>query len=46
MTRRDLIGAITAFVVMGIRVAAQEKPPESKSDLKTETVTLIISGMT
>ncbi|HUE84877.1 MAG TPA: hypothetical protein VMO26_02260 [Vicinamibacterales bacterium] len=43
MTRRDLIAAVTALVVMrGHMAASQEKPPESK----TETVTLVISGMT
>jgi hypothetical protein len=47
MTRRDLIAAVMAFVVMRSRVAAsQAKPPESKTDPKTETVTLVITGMT
>jgi hypothetical protein len=47
MTRRDLIAAVTAFVVARGRVAAsQAKPPESKTDPNTETVTLVITGMT
>jgi len=47
MTRRDLIAAVTAFVVTRGRVAAsQAKPPESRTDPKTETVTLVITGMT
>jgi hypothetical protein len=47
MTRRDLIAVVTALVVTRGRVAAsQAKSPESKTDLKTETVTLVISGMT
>ena len=48
MTRRDLIAAVTAFVVTRGRLAAspQAKPPESNTEPKTETVTLVISGMT
>jgi hypothetical protein len=47
MTRRDLIAAVTAFVVTrGRGVASQAKPPASKTDAKTETVTLVITGMT
>lgn len=47
MTRRDLIAAVTAFVVARGRAAAsQAKPPESKTDPNTETVTLVITGMT
>ena len=47
MTRRDLIATVTAFLVTRSRVAAaQAKPPESKPDAKTETVTLVITGMT
>lgn len=47
MTRRELIAALTASVLTRGGVAAsQAKPPGSQTEAKTETVTLVISGMT